>query len=51
LNSELGTTLLMVTHDADAAAIAGRQLRLNDGQIVMDSGKSETQRRDIPAGV
>lgn len=34
LNDELGTTLLMVTHDADAAAIAGRQLRLEQGQII-----------------
>ncbi len=34
LNTELGTTLLMVTHDSDAAAIAGRQLRLDHGQLV-----------------
>jgi putative ABC transport system ATP-binding protein len=34
LNAELGTTLLMVTHDQDAAAIAGRQLRLEDGKLV-----------------
>ena len=34
LNAELGTTLLMVTHDADAAAVAGRQLRLDHGRIV-----------------
>ena len=34
LNDELGVTLLMVTHDADAAAIAGRQLRLEHGKLV-----------------
>jgi len=34
LNVELGTTLLMVTHDPDAAEIAGRQLRLDHGQLV-----------------
>ncbi len=34
LNAELGTTLLMVTHDQDAAAIAGRQLRLEEGKLV-----------------
>lgn len=34
LNDQLGTTLLMVTHDASAAAIAGRQLRLEHGAIV-----------------
>jgi putative ABC transport system ATP-binding protein len=34
LNAELGMTLLMVTHDAGVAAIAGRQLRLERGQVV-----------------
>lgn len=34
LNTQLGTTLLMVTHDIDAAAIAGRQLRLDHGQLI-----------------
>lgn len=34
LNSELGMTLLMVTHDAHAAAIAGRQLRLERGKLI-----------------
>jgi putative ABC transport system ATP-binding protein len=34
LNEELGVTLLMVTHDLDAAAIAGRQLRLAHGKLL-----------------
>jgi putative ABC transport system ATP-binding protein len=34
LNSELGVTLLMVTHDADAGAIAGRQIRLEHGKLI-----------------
>jgi putative ABC transport system ATP-binding protein len=33
LNTELGTTLLMVTHDPHAASIARRQLRLEKGQL------------------
>jgi len=33
LNKELGVTLLMVTHDADAAAIAGRRLLLEHGKL------------------
>jgi putative ABC transport system ATP-binding protein len=37
LNGELGVTLLMVTHDLDAAAIAGRQLRLERGKLVEKS--------------
>jgi putative ABC transport system ATP-binding protein len=36
LNTELGTTLLMVTHDPTVAAIAGRQLTLVHGQLVED---------------
>lgn len=39
LNAELGTTLLMVTHDPEAAAIAGRQLQLDHGQLV-EEGES-----------
>ncbi|MHC4876074.1 MAG: ABC transporter ATP-binding protein [Planctomycetota bacterium] len=34
LNRDLGTTLMMVTHDEAAAAIAGRQLRLEEGRIL-----------------
>lgn len=34
LNKELNTTLLMVTHDADAAMIADRQFKLVAGQLV-----------------
>ncbi len=33
LNRELGTTLLMVTHDLEAAAIAQRQLKLTEGHL------------------
>jgi putative ABC transport system ATP-binding protein len=33
LNEELGVTLLMVSHDAEAAAIAGRRLRLDHGKL------------------
>ncbi len=34
LNVELGMTMFMVTHDADVAAIAHRQIRLVDGKLV-----------------
>ena len=33
LNRQLGTTLLMVTHDVGAATTAGRQLRLEHGKL------------------
>ena len=36
LNKELDITLLMVTHDTDAAAIAGRQLHLDHGRLRED---------------
>src|SRR5260370_39883060 len=34
LNQELGTTLLMVTHDPNAAAVARRRLRLEKGVLL-----------------
>ena len=36
LNRELGTTLILVTHDPDLAAQAGRIIRLADGRVVSD---------------
>jgi putative ABC transport system ATP-binding protein len=45
LNKELGVTLLMVTHDADAGAIAGRQIRLEHGKLI------EKQHSEIAAVV
>jgi putative ABC transport system ATP-binding protein len=38
LNEQLGTTLLMVTHDPEAAAVADRQLRMADG-ILIEEGQ------------
>jgi putative ABC transport system ATP-binding protein len=38
LNEELGVTLLMVTHDAEVAATARRQLRLEHGKLFELSG-------------
>lgn len=37
LNRE-GTTILLITHEADIAAYAGRVLQLVDGRLVADSG-------------
>ena len=39
LNRDLGTTLVLVTHDPDLASRAGRTIRLADGAIVSDSGR------------
>jgi len=38
LNAELGMTLLLVTHDPRVAAIARRQLRLENGKLI-EKGK------------
>ena len=36
LNRDLGTTLVLVTHDLELAAMAKRMLRLADGRVVED---------------
>lgn len=36
-NKELGQTVLMITHNLEAAAIAGRILQVRDGQILSDT--------------
>jgi putative ABC transport system ATP-binding protein len=35
-NRELGQTTLMITHNPEAAAVAGRILYMRDGQIVRE---------------
>lgn len=42
LNNELNTTLLMVTHDTEAAGIAGRQFKLVRGKLEQTGGKDHT---------
>jgi len=39
-NQELGQTTLMITHNPEAAAIAGRILHMRDGQIVHETAGS-----------
>lgn len=40
LNEQLNVTLLMVTHDADAAEVADKQFRLDHGKLVQTGGES-----------
>ena len=53
LNRDQGTTLLLVTHDAEAAGFADRVVRLRDGQIAdgdPSHGFSPERHSDSPAG-
>ena len=36
LNRELGQTIVMITHNPEAAAVAGRKIVMRDGQVVSD---------------
>jgi putative ABC transport system ATP-binding protein len=38
LNSQSGSTIVLVTHDATLASRAGRRIRLHDGVVVEDTG-------------
>jgi putative ABC transport system ATP-binding protein len=48
INSELGTTALVITHNAAIAAIADRVLRLRNGQVV---GEDRPARKLSPAEI
>ena len=45
LNDKLGTTVLMVTHDAQAAKTARRLIHLEKGELI----DGETASRELPA--
>jgi putative ABC transport system ATP-binding protein len=40
LRARLGTTLLLITHDPALAERCGRQVRIEDGRIVSDTGRA-----------
>ena len=42
LNRQRGTTLLLITHDHELAALADRRIALRDGRVVSDSSMNET---------
>ncbi|MFC5585697.1 ABC transporter ATP-binding protein [Nitratireductor kimnyeongensis] len=42
LNRQQGLTIVMVTHEADIAAFAGRQIGFRDGRIAFDSSAGAT---------
>jgi len=49
VNNELGITLLMVTHDVEAAQIARRQIRLERGKLIekAKSGEARAERQKV----
>ncbi|HYP01160.1 MAG TPA: ABC transporter ATP-binding protein [Pyrinomonadaceae bacterium] len=40
LNRQRGTTLVLITHDHELAALADRRIALRDGRVVSDSGSA-----------
>lgn len=49
LNQELNITMVMVTHDSEAAQIASRQLLLDEGRIVETANNGRTQAKAATA--
>ena len=49
LNKQLQVTLLMVTHDADAAGIADNQFRLDHGKLVQTGVSTDDSSPSYPA--
>jgi ABC-type lipoprotein export system ATPase subunit len=47
LQQEYQSTLLMVTHNAEAAAFCNRIIRLHDGNIVQDAPTEQALARDL----
>jgi putative ABC transport system ATP-binding protein len=48
-NRELGQTTLMITHNPEAAAIAGRILYMRDGEIVKEEAGSRSGTAGAPS--
>ena len=48
INAELGTTVMVITHNAAIAGMADRVLRLGDGRIV---GEERPERKLTPAEI
>ncbi|MGQ8633349.1 ABC transporter ATP-binding protein [Agrobacterium sp. DKPNP3] len=48
LNRDKGITVVMVTHEEDIAAYAGRLLRFVDGHLASDSAADEKEASDVP---
>ena len=42
LNRQRGTTLILITHDHELAALADRRIALRDGRVVSDSSSSSS---------
>ena len=39
LNEKLGQTIVMITHDSEAASVASRVIEMKDGQILSPASK------------
>ncbi len=51
LNRDTGTTLIVVTHDPDIAAVARRVIRIVDGKILSDERLKPEPVRNVSSGV
>jgi len=50
LNRDMRITLILVTHEEDVAAYAGRIIRMRDGQVIADQRRGEPDMQRTPVG-
>ena len=47
LNADFGTTIILITHDADIASYANRVIKIHDGKVAGDSSKTKGRKKKV----
>ena len=47
LNQDFGTTIILITHDADIASYAKRIVKIHDGKVAKDTAKTKGRKKKV----